>query len=559
MKVIKRDGRAVEYDKRKIQIAIEKSNKEVKADEKAKKKDINKIIKSIEELDKKRILVEDIQDLIEQKLMEIGKYNLAKKYIVYRYTRALARKQNFTDQSIFGTVKNNDELSNLGLNSAIKQREYIASTVSTNLTRRILLPEKIIKAWDKKQIYFNDSDYFITPIFNSSFIDVENILNNYTNDNIIDVCILINTIIENVALFQYGEIAINPSFIANYINNKTSKKELEIAINILLSINHKTNFEGENIQINYIIDIKEDDILKDFYEILLRKIEENKYLYPRIYYILNEFNLPNNKNDYFTKIAACIPKTIFCSKKILNDNCYIMGDFNILKSSKRSGKFNQGIVSINLLSIANEVIDNQSDLFKTLDEHLEICEETLMYRYYSLKNTPVNISPIDYIYGGIKNIESDKIIDNLLKDSYSNLILEYYGLEQMTKKIINKEYYSKEGKEFSTNIVKYIKDTLNKWHDRYNILFSLKKGAKEEINSFFDIEKHDNEIEMMELLTFEKNIQKYHTGGYITKLNKINESNIDEILNFAYNNLQAVEFFDNINEERIDLDYERIN
>ena len=166
MKVIKRDGRVVDYDREKIVVAIEKANKEVKNQERASKEDIKSIIEYIEELNKKRILVEDIQDIIEQKLMEYTKYELAKKYIVYRYTRALVRKQNTTDESILGLIRNEnkelaEENSNKNTMLASTQRDYIAGEVSRDLTRRILLPEKITKAHEEGVLHFHDADYFV--------------------------------------------------------------------------------------------------------------------------------------------------------------------------------------------------------------------------------------------------------------------------------------------------------------------------------------------------------------------------------------------------------------
>lgn len=183
MRVIKRDGRAVDFKSEKISIAIEKANAEVKGKEKATKKEIEEIIEYIEDLDKKRILVEDIQDIIEQKLMEIKKYNLAKKYIVYRYTRALVRKQNTTDESILGLIKKSNRgmlQGENGKNAIIvsMQRDLIAGEVSKDLTKRILLPEKITKAIEEEIIYFHDAEYFLQPIINSSVINLEDMLEN---------------------------------------------------------------------------------------------------------------------------------------------------------------------------------------------------------------------------------------------------------------------------------------------------------------------------------------------------------------------------------------------
>ena len=179
MKVIKRDGRAVDYDREKIRIAIDKANQEVRPRERATKEEVKEIINYIEELGKKRILVEDIQDIIEEKLMEVQKYELAKKYIVYRYTRALVRKQNTTDESILGLIRNEnkelaEENSNKNTMLASTQRDYIAGEVSRDLTKRMLLPEKISKAHEEGILHFHDADYFIQPIFNCCLIDIGN-------------------------------------------------------------------------------------------------------------------------------------------------------------------------------------------------------------------------------------------------------------------------------------------------------------------------------------------------------------------------------------------------
>ena len=182
IKVIKRDGSSVEYDREKIKIAISKANNEVKEDERVSLAQINNIIKYIESLNKKRILVEDIQDIIEIRLMATGKYELAKKYITYRYTRALIRKANTTDESILSLLKNNNSFG-IKNNNASYQRDLIAREVSRDLTKRILLPEKIVKAHEEGLIYFHDMDYFIQPIINSSYINLKDMLENGTYIN----------------------------------------------------------------------------------------------------------------------------------------------------------------------------------------------------------------------------------------------------------------------------------------------------------------------------------------------------------------------------------------
>ena len=182
MKVIKRDGKAVDYNREKIEIAIEKANKEVIQGEKASKEEIKEITKYIEGLNKKRMLVEDIQDIIEEQLMDRKKFELAKKYMIYRYTRELVRKQNTTDETILGLIKNqnrNIQSQNKRESSLMaKQRDYIAGEVSKDLSMRILLPEKIAKAHEEANIYFHNIEYFIEPIFNCSIINLQDMLDN---------------------------------------------------------------------------------------------------------------------------------------------------------------------------------------------------------------------------------------------------------------------------------------------------------------------------------------------------------------------------------------------
>ena len=185
MKVIKRDGRAVDYNRDKIITAIEKANQEVQRKERVSKEEIKEITKYIEELDKKRILVEDIQDIIEEQLMDMKKFELAKKYMIYRYTRALVRKANTKDESILGLIKNQnkellEENSNKNAVLASTQRDYIAGEVSKDLTKRILLPEKITKAHEDGILHFHDMDYFLQPIFNCCLINIGDMLDNGT-------------------------------------------------------------------------------------------------------------------------------------------------------------------------------------------------------------------------------------------------------------------------------------------------------------------------------------------------------------------------------------------
>ena len=238
MKVIKRDGRAVDYDRTKIQIAIEKANREVNQAGRASKEDIEGITEYIEELNKKRILVEDIQDIIEEKLMEIKKYELAKKYIVYRYTRALVRKQNTTDETILGIIRNDNLEENIDRDvTPAAQRNYIAGEVSRDLTKRLLLPEKIAKADEEGKIYFHNADYFVHPMIHSSFINIEDMLDNgtvvdgkmvETPKSFLVACTVATQIIATVAVNQSGGLAVDMIHFGKYLRKSYNKLKKQI-------------------------------------------------------------------------------------------------------------------------------------------------------------------------------------------------------------------------------------------------------------------------------------------------------------------------------------------
>ena len=365
MKVIKRDGRAVDYDRQKIAIAIGKANEEVLLDKRASKEDIKGIMEYIEALGKKRMLVEDIQDIIEQKLMELKKYDLAKKYIVYRYTRALVRKQNTTDESILGIIRNErkeieEENENKNTYLASAQRDYIAGEVSRDLTRRLLLPEKITKADQEGILHFHNTDYFIQPIFNSCLINISDMLDNGTviNGKLIEspksfgvACTVITQIIAAVASNQYGGQSVNMMHLGKYVRKSYNKlkqnleeryagkisdaiieemaedmlksevtsgvQTIQCQINTLMTSNGKPPYvtlflhldtNDEYLKENAMII---EEILKQRYEGI--KNEEGIYVtpdFPKLVYVLDECNnLTGGQYDYLTRLA------IKCSTK----------------------------------------------------------------------------------------------------------------------------------------------------------------------------------------------------------------------------------------------------
>ena len=493
MKVIKRDGRAVDYEKSKIEIAIEKANNEVKGDDKASKEEINNIIAYIEDLGKKRILVEDIQDIIEQKLMEIGKYDLAKKYIVYRYTRALVRKKNTTDESILGLIKNKEamsENSNKDTVAASTQRDLIAGEVSKDLTKRILLPEKISKANEEGILYFADAEYFLQPIHNCSFVNIEDMLDNGTvlNGKMIEspngfgvACSVTTEILATIGSSQYGEQTVDIKHLGKYlrksyekfkkqvdeinVDKKFSEEVVKKTVDRMLQSELSTGVQTLEYQINTLMATngkaplvtlflnleenseyeKENSMIIE--EILKQRIkgiknEEGVYVtpeYPKLIYVLDENNsLNGGKYDYLTKLAIeCSAKRkypYYISAKKSRENyegqvfCP-MGTRHFLSLWKNEngkyildGRFNQGVVSINLPQIGIIAKNDEDKFWKLLEERLELCKEALMCKHYALLGTASDVSPIHWRYGGIARLEKNEKIDKLLKNRlfYSN-------------------------------------------------------------------------------------------------------------------------------------------
>ena len=368
MKVIKRDGRAVDYDRSKIKIAIEKANGDVQARDRISKDGIKEIIEYIESLGKRRMLVEDIQDTIEQKLMEMDKYELAKAYIVYRYTRALVRKSNTTDESILGLIRNqNQELSEENSNKntmlASTQRDYIAGEVSRDLTKRLLLPEKISKAHEEGVLHFHDADYFVQPIFNCCLINIEDMLDNGTvmNGKLMEspktfqvACILMAQIIAVVGSNQYGGQSVDLRHLGKYLRRSYDKfkKELEDEYKDKLSeeiikeiaqtrlktelrqgvqtiqyqINTLMTTNGQAPFVTLFLNLQKDDpyikenamIIEEILKQRLQGVKNEKGVYitpafPKLVYVLDEHNcLKGGEYDYLTKLAVkCSAKRLY--------------------------------------------------------------------------------------------------------------------------------------------------------------------------------------------------------------------------------------------------------
>ena len=641
MKIIKRDGRAVDYDREKIRVAIEKANKEVRPKESANKEAINAIITYIEDLGKKRMLVEDIQDIIEQKLMEIGKYELSKRYIVYRYTRALVRKQNTTDETILGLIRNEnkelaEENSNKNTLLASTQRDYIAGEVSRDLTKRMLLPEKISKAHEEGILHFHDADYFVQPIFNCCLVDIGNMLDNGTvmNGKMIEspksfqvACTVTTQIIAAVASNQYGGQSVDMIHLGKYLRksynkfkNEIQKKygdkvpekiieeivqdrlkaELKAGVQtIQYQINTLMTTNGQSPFVTLFLHLEEDDpyikenamiieeVLRQRYEGI--KNEAGVYVtpaFPKLVYVLDEFNcLKGGKYDYLTKLAVkCSSKRMYpdyISAKKMRENYEgnvfsPMGCRSFLSpwkdengKYKFEGRFNQGVVSINLPQIGIIADGDEEKFWKLFDERLELCKEALMCRHYALLGTKSDISPIHWQYGAISRLGKGEKIDKLLFGGYSTISLGYIGIYEVTKLMTGESHTTEKGHDFAVKVMKHLRETTNRWKKETNIGFALygtpaeslcykfARIDKERFGTIKDITDKGyytnsyhvdvrEKIDAFDKLSFESEFQKISSGGAISYIEIPNMSkNIDaleSVVKFIYDNIQYAEF-----------------
>ncbi len=641
MKIIKRDGRIVDYDRQKIAVAIEKANRDVTGKEKATKEEIKEIIDYIEGLGKKRILVEDVQDIIEEKLMDMGKHKLAKEYIVYRYNRALVRKSNTTDESILGLIRNEnkelaEENSNKNTMLASTQRDYIAGEVSRDLTNRLLLPEKIVKAHQNGVLHFHDADYFVQPIFNCCLINIGDMLDNGTvmNGKLIEspksfqvACIVMTQIIASVASNQYGGQSVSLKHLGKYLRksyNKYKKQieekykgklsgstieelvdarvrhELESGVQtIQYQINTLMTTNGQTPFVTLFLQLEENDpYIKEnamiIEEILKQRIQGVKneagvYVtpaFPKLVYVLDEHNcLKGGKYDYLTRLAVkCSAKRMYpdyISAKKMRENYEgnvfsPMGCRSFLSpwkdengNYKFEGRFNQGVVSINLPQVAIIAEGDEEKFWKLLDERLELCKEALMCRHYALLGTLSDISPIHWQYGAIARLQKGEKIDKLLYGGYSTMSLGYIGIYEMTKLMKGVSHTTPEGHEFALKVMKHLRETTDKWKKETNIGFALygtpaeslcykfARVDKEQFGTIEDVTDKGyytnsyhvdvrEKIDAFEKLKFESEFQKISSGGAISYVEIPNMQHnliaLETAVKFIYDNIQYAEF-----------------
>ena len=546
MKVIKRDGHMVDYCPEKIEQAILKANKEVEESEQASNTQIKNIIKYIESLGKKRILVEDIQDIIEMKLMSIGKYQLAKKYITYRYTRELVRRSNTTDLAIKELIDGeneywNTENSNKNAKIVTTQRDYLAGITSTDITRRFLLPEEIVAAHDQGIIHFHDADYFAqNALHNCDLINLEDMLQNGTNINgvmienphkFLTAETIATQIITAVSSSQYGGCTITLTHLAPFVrdsynrylkiykNRKLSKEDCEkfakedlkteitagvqtfqYQVNSMTTTNGQAPFLSVCMYLGETEEYKEElaMIIEEFLNQRIEGMKNEKGVYitpafPKLLYVLEEDNIhENSKYYYLTELAAkCTAKRMvpdYISEKMMkklkidkngNGQCYpCMGCRSFLTpyvdkegKPKYYGRFNQGVVTINLVDCACQA-RNMAEFWQILDERLELCHKALRCRHERLKGTPSDVAPILWQHGALARLEPGETIDKLLYGGYSTISLGYAGLWETVFKLNGHKLTEPEGEELGLKIMQYMNDKCEKWKKAENLGYS---------------------------------------------------------------------------------------
>ena len=641
MKVIKRDDSVVEFDRNKIITAIKKANEAVDFEDRATDAQINAIVDDIASRHRRRILVEDIQDMVEEKLMELQKFQLMKAYIIYRYERALIRKANTTDESILSLIKNMnkdvmEENSNKNARTAATQRDLIAGEVSKDLTRRILLPEKISKAHDEGILHFHDADYFLQPIFNCCLINIKDMLDNGTvmNAKLIEspksfqtACTITTQIIASVASSQYGGQSVNVAHLGKYLRLTREKyikqcneqfgdtvdedtkmkfvnmrlqesltagvQTIQYQINTLMTTNGQSPFvtlflyldeNDEYIEENAMII---EEILNQRYKGI--KNEKGVYItpaFPKLIYVLDENNcLKGGKYDYLTKLAVkCSSKRLYpdyISAKKMRENYEgnvfsPMGCRSFLApwkdengNYKFEGRFNQGVVSINLPQIGILSQGDEDKFWKLFEERMDLCFEAIMCRHEALKGVVSDVSPVHWQYGAIARLQPGEKIDKYLYGGYSSISLGYIGLYEVTKLVKGVSHTDPVGTEFAMKVMQSMREHCNEWKKKTNIGFALygtpaeslcyrfaridekKYGKIPDITdkgyytNSYHVDVREN-IDAFTKFKFESQFQKISSGGAISYVEipnmRHNLTAIEDVVRFIYDNIQYAEF-----------------
>ena len=557
MKIIKRNGTEVTFDAEKIANAVRKANNEVSEDNRLTEEQIDKITKKVTALANdlnRAVNVEEVQDFVENQIMNEKAFAVARKYITYRYTRALVRRANTTDAQILTLIEcNNEEVKqeNSNKNPTVNsvQRDYMAGEVSKDLTRRILLPPDIVAAHDEGLIHFHDADYFAQHMHNCDLVNLEDMLQNGTviSGTFIEkphsfstACNIATQIIAQVASNQYGGQSISLTHLAPFVDvsrqkirrevkeelaavgsqdedaiNKIAEKRLREEIKkgiqtiqyqvvTLLTTNGQAPFVTVFMYLGEARSEQERaDLALIIEETLNQRIQGVKNesgvwvtpAFPKLIYVLEEDNVrEGSKYWYLTELAArCTAKRMvpdyISEKKMLEykidkngeGHCYTcMGCRSFLTpyvdengKPKYYGRFNQGVVTINLVDVALSSGGDKDKFWEVFDERLELCHRALMYRHNRLKGTLSDAAPILWQYGALARLQKGETIDKLLYGGYSTISLGYAGLYECVKYMTGKSHTDEEAKPFALSVMQHMNDKCKEWKAEHNIDFSL--------------------------------------------------------------------------------------
>ena len=649
MKVIKRNGSEVDFDITKIIAAITKANDVVEESERMTPMQIRRIAESVDLACQKMNRspsVEEIQDLVEKQIMAHGAFEVAKRYITYRYTRSLVRRSNTTDEKILSLIeccneeaKQENSNKNPVVNST--QRDYMAGEVSRDITNRILLPPDIVEAHNEGIIHFHDSDYFAQHMHNCDLVNLEDMLQNGTviTGTLIErphsfstACNIATQIIAQVASNQYGGQSISLTHLAPFVqvsrekirrqlqeemqevkaditeeqlSNMVEKRlrdeirrgvqTIQYQVVTLLTTNGQAPFvtvfmylnEAKNEQEKHDLALIIEEVLQQRYEGV--KNESGVWVtpaFPKLIYVLEEDNIYENSEYYYlTRMAAkCTAKRMvpdyISEKKMLElkvdkngeGHCYTcMGCRSFLTpyvdengKPKYYGRFNQGVVTINLVDVALSSGGNLERFWKIFDERLELCHRALMCRHNRLKGTLSDAAPILWQYGACARLKKGETIDKLLYGGYSTISLGYAGLYECVKYMTGKSHTDPSATPFALEIMQYMNTACKKWKEEHNIDFSLygtplesttykfakclqkRFGIIEGVTdkSYITNSYHvhvTEEINAFDKLKFEAQFQHLSPGGAISYVEVPNmQQNLEavlQVMRFIYDNI----------------------
>ena len=647
MKIIKRNGAEEVFDIKKIVIAVTKadSSSEGRSLTDSQIEDIAEFVEFKCNKLNRAVSVEEIQDLVEDQIMATGAFELAKRYVRYRYKRSLVRKANTTDNRILSLIECNNEdvkQENSNKNPAVNsvQRDYMAGEVSRDLTQRMLLPEDIVEADKEGIIHFHDSDYYAQHMHNCDLVNLEDMLQNGTviSGTMIEkphsfstACNIATQIIAQVASNQYGGQSISlahlapfvqvsrdkiraevlqememvgidyPKQVLNDIVEGRLKKEIikgvqtiEYQVITLMTTNGQAPFLTVFMYLNEAKDEREKKDLAMIIEETLKqrykgvKNEAGVWVtpaFPKLIYVLEEDNIDEGSPYfYLTELAAkCTSKRLvpdYISEKKMRElkegNCFpVMGCRSALSPWKDEngnykfyGRFNQGVVTINLVDVALSSGGDEDKFWKVFDERLDLCYRALMCRHNRLKGTLSDAAPILWQFGALARLKKGEKIDNLLYGGYSTISLGYAGLYECVKYMTGKSHTDPSATQFALDVMKYMNKACDRWKEETNIGFSIYGSPIESTTykfakclqkrfgiipgvtdkSYITNSYHVNvcePIDAFDKLKFESQFQALSTGGAISYVEVPNmQDNIPavlQVIRFIYDNIMYAE------------------